>query len=390
MRTNNNILYKRETDLKEFKSSFFLFGPRMTGKTHLLSQLKVDAFYDLLDPQLELNLRVKPQEFWEEISFLKPGSRVIVDEIQKLPILLDYIQMGIDRKKIQFLLSGSSARKLKKRGANLLGGRALHFTLHPLTIKELGKHFHLQNVLNFGSLPLICTLLANGEKKTVIEQLKSYVTTYIKEEIQAEAHVRNLDSFLRFLHVASQCNGQMIEFTNISRECAVHQNTVKEYYSLLEDTLIGHFIWPLNRSERKKSRPKFYFFDCGVVKALQKRLTSQPAPEELGVLFETWIANELIRIRDYCRYEHRISLWRKGHWEIDFVIESGKRVLMAIECKSGKQIKNKKSIEAFQKDFPKVPVVICSLQDKRSRKIGENIKVAPYKEVLLRYRNLSL
>ena len=213
-------------------------------------------------------------------------------------------------------------------------------------------------------------------------------TTYIKEEIQAEAHVRRLDSFLRFLHVASQCNGQMVEFANISRECAVHQNTVKEYYSLLEDTLIGHFVWPFNRSERKKSRPKFYFFDCGVIKALQKRLVSQPTPEELGFLFETWIANELTRIRDYCRYEHRISLWRRGHWEIDFLIESGRQPLMAIECKSGRQIKNKKSIEAFQKDFPKTPVIICSLQDKRRRQIGKNIWVEPYKNVLSRYRDL--
>ncbi len=389
MHTNNNKLYKREIPFRNFKSSLFLFGPRMTGKTHLLSQLKTDAFYDLLDPHLEIHFRTHPQEFWEELSVLKPGSRVVIDEIQKLPVLLDYVQMGIDRKKMQFLLSGSSARKLKKRGANLLGGRALHFTLHPLTMKELGSHFCLSNVLNFGSLPLISTLLAEGEKKTAVEQLKSYVITYIKEEIQAEAHVRHLDSFLRFLHVASQCNGQMIEFTNISRECAVHQNTVKEYYSLLEDTLIGHFIWPFNRSERKKSRPKFYFFDCGVIKALQKRLTSQPSPEELGFLFETWIVNELIRIRDYCRYEHRISLWRKGHWEIDFLIESAGKPLMAIECKSGRQIANRKSVEAFQKDFPKVPVIICSLQDKRKRKIGENLWLEPYKNVLSRYRNLS-
>ena len=388
MRIDNNKLYKREIALRGFKSSCFLFGPRMTGKTLLLSRMKAAAFYDLLDPELELSLRARPKRFWEEISSLKPGSRVIVDEIQKLPVLLDYVQMGIDRKGLRFFLSGSSARKLKRGGANLLGGRALHFTLHPLTVKEMGKDFHLPHVLNFGSLPLICSLLAQGEKKTAIEQLRSYVITYIKEEIQAEAHVRHLDSFLRFLQAAAQCNGQMIEFSNISRECAVHQNTVKEYFSLLEDTLIGHLIWPYHRSERKKSRPKLYFFDCGAVKALQERLDSRPGPEELGVLFETWIANELIRIRDYSRRGHRISLWRKGRWEIDFLIESGGRPLIAIECKSGRQIKNKNSIEAFRKDFPKVPVAICSLQDERRRKIGENIYVEPYKSALSLYRKL--
>ena len=387
MRTNNNVVYKREINLKKFSSSScFLFGPRMTGKTSLLLKLKASAFYNLLDPELEIRFRSSPKEFWEEISCLKPGKYVVVDEIQKVPALLDYIQMGIDRKNLKFFLSGSSARKLKKTGANLLGGRALNFTLHPLTAKELGEDFYLPHVLNFGSLPLISSLLHKKQKATVIEQLKSYVITYIKQEIQAEAHVRHLDSFLRFLEVSAQCNGQMVEFSNISRECSVHQNTVKEYYSILEDTLIGHFIWPFKKSERKKARPKFYFFDCGVVKALQKRLKSQASLEELGFLFETWIANELIRIKDYLHYEHNISLWRKGHSEIDFLIESGGKPLMAIECKSGKQIKNTSSIKNFQKDFPKTPVFICSLQDTHSRKIGHNIYLEPYTKILSRYR----
>ena len=388
MRTNNNILYKRELSLKQLKSSCFLFGPRMTGKTYLLSQLKAQANYDLLDPYLEINFRVHPRRFWEEISLLKPGSLVIIDEIQKLPLLLNYVQMGMEKRKLRFFLSGSSARRLKKTGANLLGGRALYFTLHPLTTKELKNHFQLKNTLRFGSLPLISSLLAKQDKKTAIEQLKSYVITYIKEEIQAEAHVRKLDSFTRFLHIASQCNAQMIEFANISRECAVHQNTVKEYYSVLEDTLIGYFIWPYNRSERKKSRPKFYFFDCGVVRALQQRLSYLPGPEEQGFLFETWMAGELVRIKDYLRYEHEISLWRKGRWEIDFLISAGGKPLMAVECKSGRWGKNKASIDAFHKDFPKTPVIICSMKEENSRKIGKNIYLESYKKTLSRYRNL--
>ena len=388
MRTNNNILYKRELKLNKFNSSVFLFGPRMTGKTKLLKQLKADAFYDLLDPHLEMRLRFRPEEFWEEVAVLKPGACVIIDEIQKLPQLLDYVQMGIDRKNIQFLLSGSSARKLKRGASNLLGGRALYFTLHPLTAKELGRDFHLPDVLCFGSLPPISVLLTKGGQKTAIEQLKSYALTYIKEEVQAEAHVRHLDSFLRFLSVASQCNGQMIQFANISRECAVHQNTVKEYYSLLEDTLIGNFVWPFHRSERKKSRPKFYFFDCGALRALQQRLSSAPTGQELGFLFETFVFNELKRIRDYSLYEHSISVWRKNHWEIDFLITAGNQPLMAVECKSGRQLLNRNSIEAFRKDFPKVPIIVCSMMDKRSRQWGDNVFIEPFHKLLSRYRNL--
>ncbi|MDE0151373.1 MAG: AAA family ATPase [Bdellovibrionales bacterium] len=374
--------------MKDYSSSCFLFGPRMTGKTHLLSQCKSAVFYDLLDPQLEKDFITHPQMFWEEISALKTGSQVIIDEIQKVPSILDYVQMGIDQKNLQFFLSGSSARKLKRGKSNLLGGRALDLKLHPLTIKELGKDFNIHNVLLFGSLPLISSLVAQKQNKRVVRQLKSYVTTYIKEEIKAESLVRNLSSFYRFLDVAAQCNGQMIEFSNISRECSVHMNTVKEHYSILEDTLMGRFIWPFDRSERKKARPKFYFFDCGIVRALQNRLTDKPATEELGFLFETWVANELIRVRDYMEYAHQISCWRKDKWEIDFLIHSGKKPIMAIECKSGKQIKNKHSIKAFQREFPKTPVIICSLYEKRSRKIGEHVWVEPYVKTIEKYRRI--
>ena len=388
MNISNNILYNRELNLKNLSSSCFLFGPRMTGKTHLLNQLKSDVFYDLLDPQLEREFFTNPQIFWEEISNLKRGSKVVIDEIQKVPILLDYVQMGIDRKKIQFFLSGSSARKLRRGKANLLGGRALDLKLHPLTAKELGQDFNIHRILHFGSLPLISSLLVQKKNKQAVQQLKSYATTYIKEEIKAESLVRNLSSFYRFLDVSAQCNGQMIEFANISRECAVHKSTVKEHYSILEDTLIGRFIWPFNRSERKKARPKFYFFDCGVVRALQRRLESQPASSELGFLFETQLANELIRICDYAKCDYQISCWRKDRWEIDFLVHSGKKPIIAIECKSGRQIKNTNSITAFQKDFPKIPVIVCSLYDLRTRKIGKNVWVEPYNKTIERCRGI--
>ena len=390
MRTDNNILYKREVDLKSIEGSCLLLGPRMTGKTSLLNRVEVDAHFDLLDPRLELRLRLHPDEFWEEVRSLKTGAKVVVDEVQRVPALLDYVQMGIDQKRIQFLLSGSSARKLKRGGANLLGGRALYLTLHPLTAKELGKDFDIEGILRYGSLPLIASLRARGQKRTAVQHLKSYVTTYIKEEIQAEALVRKLDAFQRFLDVAAQSNGQVIEFTNISRESSVHMNTVKEHYSILEDTLVGHFVWPHDRSERKKARPKFYFFDCGVARALQNRITEKPTSQERGVLFETWVANELLRIRDYRKYEHRINTWRKGRWEVDFLIESGRGPVVGIECKSGRQIENSPSLNAFRETFPQTPLIVCSLQDTRSRTMGNGVRVWPFAKVIKGYRDNNL
>ncbi len=388
MSINNMMYYKREVDIGSHPSSLFLLGPRQVGKTHLMSQLDVAAYYDLLDAQLEMDFRLRPRLFWEEIFSLKPGSRVVVDEIQKVPSLLDYVQMGIEKKQLQFFLSGSSARKLKKGKANLLGGRAVDFKLHPLTKKELGAHFDMAQVLSYGSLPFVSTLIAKKQENLAIDHLKSYVTTYLKEEVKAEALVRQLGSFQRFLEVAGQCNAQMIQFSNISRECSVPASTVKEYYSVLEDTLIGYFLWPFARSERKKARPKFYFFDCGVVRALQRRLSGSPSPAELGTLFETNLANELVRIKDYTRSDHQISLWRSGKWKIDFLIELEGKPVMAIECKTSLQIKNKNSIKAFRENFPNVPLIICSLQEERTRKLDDNLWIEPFGKTLERYRAL--
>ena len=382
------MYYKRELDIRSCPSSLFLLGPRQVGKTYLINQLDVAAYYDLLDAQLEMDFRLRPQLFWEEIASLKPGSQVIVDEIQKVPSLLNYVQMGIEKKRLQFFLSGSSARKLKRGKANLLGGRAIDFKLHPLTKKELGVHFNIEQVLSYGSLPFISTLIAKKQENLAKDHLRSYVTTYLKEEVKAEALVRQLGSFQRFLEVAGQCNAQMIQFSNISRECSVPASTVKEYYSVLEDTLIGYFLRPFARSERKKARPKFYFFDCGVVRALQRRLSGSPSPEELGILFETNLANELIRIKDYTKSDYQISLWRSGKWEIDFLIELDDQPMMAIECKTSLQIKNKNSIKAFREKFPRVPLIICSLQEERTRKLNDHLWIESYGKTLERYREL--
>ena len=391
---NNNYLFrrdmyfKRKLRLNEIKSSAFLFGPRLTGKTTLLSEVECDAFFNLLDPELELEYKAHPRLFWEQIKALAPKSLIFIDEIQKIPSLLNYVQMGMEQLKHRFILSGSSARKLKRGGANLLGGRSLSLKLHPLTFEEIRKDFSIELVLRFGTIPKIYSLVLEKQTSLAKEHLKSYVTTYIKEEIQAEALTRNIGAFQRFLSIAAQSNAQIIEFSNISRDCSVAASTVKEYFQILEDTLIGFFLWPYHRNERKKARAKFYFFDTGVVRAIQNRIQDPPTLFERGFLFESWFIAELMRIRDYYGKEHQFSFWRKRDHEIDIIISNSRRIVLAIECKSGKNFTSKASIKAFQSEFPKVPLMIASLVDVRPRKIDQ-LEILPFQTVIKKYLELK-
>jgi predicted AAA+ superfamily ATPase len=363
----------------------FLLGPRMTGKTTLLKTLAVDDYCDLLDPALELELRARPRLFWERISALGKNALVVIDEIQKVPELLNYVQMGIDQLGQRFILSGSSARKLRRGGANLLGGRALDRTLHPLTLDEIGGALPLHKLLQYGSLPKICSLLVGRETDLAAAHLRSYATVYLKEEIQAEALTRNIGSFQRFFSIAAQSNGQVIEFANISRDASVPASTAKEYYQILVDTLIGFYLWPFNRNERKKSRPKFYFFDCGVVRAFQNRLVDPPTAQETGFLFETWLINELRRVRDYSGKSHAFSFWREKKHEIDIVISGSKGPFLAVECKSGPADIAQETAALFSARFPKAQLVVASLHDEKPRDV-RGIKILPYREVIALYK----
>jgi uncharacterized protein len=383
------MIFKRSLQLSHLAGSAFLFGPRMTGKTFLLRELPSDLYIDLLDPELELQFKQAPRLFWEQISALKSRALVVVDEVQRVPALLDYVQKGIEEKQLSFMLSGSSARRLKRGDANLLGGRAKDLKLHPLTHHEMGAHFTLQNACQYGTLPKVAQWLADHNKEEAKSFLRSYTTTYIKEEIQAEALTRNVGAFHRFLHVAVQGNAQVIEFANISRECSVPSTTVKEYYSILEDTLLGDFLWPWDRSERKKARPKFYFFDCGVVRAIQNRLNDPPTPAEMGFLFETWFVREIRRLRDYGRIDHEFSFWREGNHEIDLLITGGHGPILAIECKSGHEPLSAHTIRAFRARFPKTPLVIASLHDSVPRRLDNGIDILPWTKALQRYLSLS-
>ena len=380
--------FGRILKLEKLKSSAFVFGPRMTGKTYLLRGLKSQLYVDLLDPEKELELKREPKHFWEEITALEKNSLVIVDEIQRIPLLLDYVQKGIEEIGLRFVLSGSSARKLRRGGANLLGGRALDLHLHPLTAEEIGERFNINLALQYGTLPKLTQIVLEGHKAEAKELLRSYYTTYIKEEIQAEALTRNVGAFQRFLNVAAQGNGQVIEFQNISRECAVAASTVKEYYSILEDTLIGRFLWPWDRSERKKARPKFYFFDCGVVRAIQNRLNDPPTTQETGILFESWMIKELIAYGDYFNKGHEYTFWRDGPHEVDLLIMNGRKPILAVECKTGQHLPSTACMDSFRKYFPKVPLVVASFTDKNKRKLESGIEILPWPEMIHRYKEL--
>lgn len=381
------LIFQREQNLDGLRLSAFLFGPRMTGKTTLLDKIKRNLTINLLDPEEELSYRQTPRLFWEKLKALPKKSVVILDEVQRVPTLLDYVQMGIDQLGHRFFLSGSSARKLKRGSANLLGGRAINLRLHALSVQEIGNFFDISKALSFGTLPHIYKLIIQNQAENARDYLKSYVTIYIKEEIQAEALTRNLAAFQRFLPVAAQSNAQIIEYANISRECSIPMSTVKEYYQILEDTLVGEFLWPYDRNERKKARPKFYFFDCGVVRALQNRLNDSPTPSEKGFLFENWFFRELVRIRDYTKKEDEITLWRSGIHEIDFVIKRKNKMIMAIECKTSQDIPSLSTRQAFHKQFPKTPLVVASLADLHPRKM-DDLTILPWMDVLDFYRKL--
>ncbi len=381
--------FNRLLNLEQYTSSVFLFGPRMTGKTFLLRRLTTSLYVDLLDPQVELELKASPKLFWEKVAVLPEGASVIVDEIQRIPPLLDYVQKAIEEKKLRFILSGSSARKLRRGGANLLGGRALDLRLHPLTASETGDAFRVERALQFGTLPRISQLLLEDRPEEARQALRSYYTTYIKEEIQAEALTRNVGAFQRFLQVAAQAHAQVIEFSNIARDCSVPMSTVKEYYSILEDTLLGDFVWPWDRSERKKARPKFFFFDNGVVRAIQNRLVDPPTAHEQGFLFEAWMVRELVRYRDAFMKPHEFAFWRDGGHEIDLLIMQGTKPLWAIECKAGQEGVSSGTLAAFRRRFPDLPLVVASLRDPSPRRLDSGIEILPWRDVLARYQALK-
>ncbi len=335
-------------------SSIFLFGARGTGKSYLLRNRfsgKNTAFIDLLDPAAFLEFSLNPSNLQNYLDALTPETEfVIIDEVQKIPALLDVVHKNIFDDKFKFILTGSSARKLKRGGANMLAGRAFIYNLFPLTFEEHGSGFNLVEVLSRGSLPGIFRFDNIQDKN---EFLKSYALTYLTQEITEEQAVRKLEPFRRFLFAAAQMNGKVLNFSKIARESGTSPATVITYFQILEDTLLGFLLEPFSTSIRKSliSSPKFYFFDTGVVRALNNTLSIdvQPKTYAFGELFESFIVNEVYRSVSYLRNDYKLNyLLTKTGVEIDLVVtRPGKKTLL-LEIKSSDSISSE-ALKSFIK-----------------------------------------
>lgn len=355
--------------------SVFLWGARQTGKSTLLVNLFPDATYiDLLRLDTFERLRRNPSLLREDLQSKQPGDIVIIDEVQKLPDLLNEVQWLIVRKDIHFILSGSSARKLKRYGTNLLGGRALRCRLLPLVSAEI-PDFNLIKACNNGMLPRHY-LTENATKR-----LQAYVGDYLQQEIMAEALSRNLSSFTRFLEVAALSDGEMVNYNNIASDCGVSAVTVKEYFSILEETLVGFMLpaYTKVRQRRVIKAPKFYYFDVGIVNYLTHRGNLLPGSADFGHAFEHFIVQELVAYVDYRQKHVVLSYWRTASGiEVDVVVsdEYSSDILFAIEIKSSEEIQNRhlKGLRSFRDEYSDTKLIVVGL-DKISRATEDGISV---------------
>ena len=319
--------------LKSPEQSFFLLGPRGSGKSTWLRATFPDAHViDLLSESIYQRLMANPGAFADELRAVAPEKWVIVDEVQRLPELLNEVHRFIEEKRLRFVLCGSSARKLKRAGVNLLAGRALWRAMHPFVPEELGVAFDIDEALRFGLLPIVWDSTAKRET------LEAYAQLYLKEEIQAEALVRNLPGFARFLPIAALFHGQTINVTSIARDAGVARTTVESYLDVLEETLLCFRLpgYEAKLRVRERKTPKWYWCDPGMVRAM-KRSSGGVTQEERGALFEGLVAQMLRAYKDYRGICDEISYWAPSagiRTEVDFLLVRGEE-LIAIEAKSG-------------------------------------------------------
>jgi len=372
---SKKIIYiKRWVDLNVLldKKSCFLLGPRQTGKTFLIHRtLKNVRVYDLLDSEIYLALSRNPGRISEE---LQPQDRIVViDEIQRLPELLNEVHRLIETKGVRFLLTGSSARKLRRGGINLLGGRARTKYLHPLTYKELNEHFDLFLATERGLIP---SIYFSDDPRA---DLQAYAGSYLQQEIFAEGATRNIPAFSRFLRVAALCNATIVNFTNVANDAQVARTTVYEYFKILKDTLILYELPAWRKSKKRKplASSKYYFFDVGAVSVLQERVLRAGTPE-FGEGFETYVMHELKSYSDYVSGE-QLSYWRStSGFEVDFII--GDHTALEVKAKKNLSPNDIKSLRMLAEEG-KLKRYICVSMEPRRRKIG-NIDILPYKEFL--------
>jgi uncharacterized protein len=384
------IEFKRVLSLPE-EDSIILFGPRGVGKSTLLKKqfdpTKCLWINLLLAAEEDRYLRNPDTLAAEVLAMPEDHHHIVIDEIQKVPKLLDIVHDLIENTTKIFVLSGSSARKLKKTLSNLLAGRAFVFNLSALTFEEMGESFDLQSALTWGMLPKICQFHKDAQRANY---LKSYSHTYLKEEVWAEQFIRELGPFRYFLEVASQCNGNIINFSKISRDVGVDYKTVENYYSILEDTLLGFFLQSYDGSFRKQisKAPKFYLFDTGVTRALS-RMLSVPVREKTnyyGDLFEQFIVCEIKKFINYYKDEYRITyICTKEGQEIDVIVQRPGQETLLIEIKSSNDVQPEqlKALANLKDEIPN-NIAICFSRDKNKKAYGA-ITVWPWRDGIIHF-----
>ncbi len=376
--TNPKSDIKRVLNLSQTleEMSLLLLGPRQTGKTTFLEEnfSNQSEMISLLDPEIFRDLQKRPEKLAEIVN-ASSKKIFIIDEVQKIPELLDVVQNIIQKNKnIRFILTGSSARKLKSRSANLLGGRAYPHFMHPICSTEyLKNHSNFDLILQIGGLPSV--LMSNQPQK----RLKAYIGIYLQEEIKAEGLVRNLADFSRFLDVAALTNTEQLDYNSVASDAQLSARKVASYYQILQDTLIGNLLEPYRKTKTRKAvaTAKFYFFDVGVANYLLGREKINPGTPEYGKTVEHFIFTELLAYKNYNEKEYKIYYWRStSQFEVDFIIETKNKKLLAIEVKAKKNITTKdcKGIKAFAEDCQLSRKIVISL-DEKSRLIEDKVEV---------------
>ena len=352
------------------RSSFFLFGPRGTGKTTWLKQNYPDAIWiDLLEPDSFRSYGAYPERLREIVLAYPEKKAVVVDEIQKIPELLSVIHSLIEKKLgIQFILTGSSSRKLKRTGADLLAGRVIKKTFHPFMAMELGKRFDLGNALKQGLLPLVMS----AEDPDNI--LRTYAALYVREEVQMEGLVRNIGNFSRFLEAVAFSHGSILNISNVARDCEVERKVVEGYISILEDSLLS-FRLPVFTKRAKRevvSHPKFYFFDAGVFRALRPAGPLDKPEEIEGCALEGLVAQHLVAWNSYREGKNKVYYWRtQGGSEVDFVVY-GEEVFWAVEVKNASRVRPEdlRALNSFKSDYPESTAYLLYRGKERLMKNG--------------------
>jgi predicted AAA+ superfamily ATPase len=375
---NLNYMFNRTLRLREpGTETFFLWGPRQTGKTTLLRASYPDALWiDLLKAEQYRRYLQNPELLRGELLERASVRQVVIDEVQKVPALLDEAHWLHENRGVRFALCGSSARKVKRGQANLLGGRALRYELHGLTAQEMGQEFDLVRAVNHGYMP---TMYQSDRPK---RRWNAYVADYLKEEVAAEGLVRHLPVYSEFLNVAALSDTELVNFSTIARDCGVSSHTIQGYFQILEDTLLGRWLPAYTKRPKRRviGAPKFYFADVGIVNFLARRGEVMPGSELFGKAFENWVFHELCASNAYRDRFARLSYWRLASGiEVDFIIND---MEAAIEAKASIRVTadHLRGLRALVQDQPSIKqrTVVCL--EAHARRTEDGIRILPAKE----------